>query len=42
MAHYRAAGSIPRKRHTQHRDPDGHLYYEGLTGRKGSATWSPG
>ncbi len=41
MAHYRAAGSIPRKRHTPHRDPDGHLYYEGLTGEDGFSDLIP-
>ncbi|MEJ7831890.1 MAG: homogentisate 1,2-dioxygenase domain-containing protein [Nocardioides sp.] len=35
MAHYRAMGEIPPKRHTQHRDPDGHLYYEELMGEEG-------
>jgi homogentisate 1,2-dioxygenase len=35
MAHYRSAGSIPRKRHTQHRSPDGGLYYEELMGEEG-------
>ena len=28
MAYYRQAGTIPPKRHTQHRRPDGSLYYE--------------
>jgi len=32
MAHYRAVGSIPPKRHTQHRQPDGSLYAEELMG----------
>ena len=41
MAHYRAAGSIPRKRHTPHRDRDGHLYYEGLTGEEGFSDLIP-
>ena len=35
MAYYRAVGDIPPKRHTQHRDPDGHLYYEELMGEEG-------
>ncbi|GAA2247472.1 MULTISPECIES: homogentisate 1,2-dioxygenase [Kitasatospora] len=35
MAHYRQLGNIPRKRHTQHRTPDGGLYYEELMGEEG-------
>jgi homogentisate 1,2-dioxygenase len=35
MAHYRSAGSIPPKRHTQHRDADGRLYFEELMGEEG-------
>ena len=35
MAYYRSVGSVPPKRHTQHRDPDGHLYYEELMGEEG-------
>ncbi len=35
MAYYRAQGSIPPKRHTQHRAPDGGLYYEELMGEEG-------
>ncbi|HET9256882.1 MAG TPA: homogentisate 1,2-dioxygenase [Pseudonocardiaceae bacterium] len=35
MAFYRQAGSIPRKRHTQHRRPGGSLYYEELMGAEG-------
>jgi homogentisate 1,2-dioxygenase len=35
MAHYRSAGTIPPKRHTQHRRPDGGLYYEELMGEEG-------
>jgi homogentisate 1,2-dioxygenase len=35
MAHYRSAGSIPPKRHTQHRSPEGGLYYEELMGEEG-------
>ncbi len=35
MAHYQSRGSIPPKRHTQHRTPDGGLYYEELMGEEG-------
>src|ERR1700759_731078 len=35
MAHYRALGDIPPKRHTQHRKPDGALYAEELMGEEG-------
>ena len=35
MAHYVSVGSVPRKRHTQHRRPDGGLYYEELMGEEG-------
>ncbi|GAA0433240.1 putative homogentisate 1,2-dioxygenase [Actinoplanes capillaceus] len=35
MAHYQRAGDIPAKRHTQHRDGDGRLYYEELMGEEG-------
>ena len=35
MAHYRSVGDVPRKRHTQHRRPDGGLYYEELVGEEG-------
>jgi homogentisate 1,2-dioxygenase len=35
MAHYRQVGEVPRQRHTQFRDPDGHLYYEELMGEEG-------
>ena len=35
MAHYRAVGDIPPKRHTQHRQPDGSLYAEELMGEEG-------
>src|SRR4051794_3287935 len=35
MAFYRRLGSIPPKRHTQHRRPDGGLYYEELIGQEG-------
>jgi homogentisate 1,2-dioxygenase len=37
MAFYRQAGTIPRKRHTQHRRPDGSLYSEELMGEEGFA-----
>ena len=30
MPYYRAVGTIPPKRHTQHRAEDGTLYYEEL------------
>src|SRR3954465_14435235 len=35
MAHYRSAGTVPPKRHTQHRRPDGGLYHEELMGEEG-------
>ena len=35
MAHYRAVGDVPPKRHTQHRDPEGNLYREELMGEEG-------
>ncbi len=35
MPYYRAVGSIPPKRHTQHRAEDGSLYYEELMGEEG-------
>ncbi|MCP2251655.1 homogentisate 1,2-dioxygenase [Prauserella aidingensis] len=35
MAYYRRVGSVPPKRHTQHRTPDGGLYYEELMGEEG-------
>ena len=35
MAYYHRAGNIPPKRHTQHRDLDGKLYYEELMGEEG-------
>ena len=35
MAYYQSRGCIPPKRHTQHRDPDGGLYYEELMGEEG-------
>jgi homogentisate 1,2-dioxygenase len=35
MAYYRSVGSVPPKRHTQHRDPAGKLLYEELVGEEG-------
>ena len=35
MAHYQQRGNVPPKRHTQHRAPDGGLYYEELMGEDG-------
>lgn len=35
MAYYRSVGSVPPKRHTQHRAPDGRLHYEELMGEEG-------
>lgn len=35
MPYYHQAGAVPPKRHTQHRDPDGNLYYEELMGEEG-------
>jgi homogentisate 1,2-dioxygenase len=35
MPYYRSLGSVPPQRHTQHRDPEGHLYYEELMGEEG-------
>ncbi|MEN3306088.1 MAG: homogentisate 1,2-dioxygenase [Micromonosporaceae bacterium] len=35
MAFYRSLGEVPPKRHTQHRRPDGGLYYEELMGAEG-------
>jgi homogentisate 1,2-dioxygenase len=35
MAYYQQRGAIPPKRHTQHRAPDGSLYYEELVGEEG-------
>jgi homogentisate 1,2-dioxygenase len=35
MAHYRSVGHVPPKRHTQHRDQDGNLFYEELMGEEG-------
>ncbi|WP_051939758.1 homogentisate 1,2-dioxygenase [Phaeacidiphilus oryzae] len=38
MAYYRITGSVPHKRHTQHRDEQGRLYYEELMGEEGFAS----
>ena len=35
MPYYRSRGDVPPKRHTQHRRPDGGLYYEELMGEEG-------
>jgi homogentisate 1,2-dioxygenase len=35
MPYYRSVGSVPPKRHTQHRDRDGNLYREELMGEEG-------
>jgi homogentisate 1,2-dioxygenase len=35
MAHYQRVGDVPPKRHTQHRDGDGNLFYEELMGEEG-------
>ena len=35
MSYYRSVGSVPPKRHTQHRDEDGNLYREELMGEEG-------
>jgi homogentisate 1,2-dioxygenase len=35
MAYYRQVGEVPRTRHTQHRTPEGGLYYEELMGEEG-------
>ena len=35
MSYYRSVGSVPPKRHTQHRDGDGNLYREELMGEEG-------
>ncbi|MFI5952495.1 homogentisate 1,2-dioxygenase [Cryptosporangium sp. NPDC051539] len=35
MTYYRQVGSVPPKRHTQHRRPDGGLYAEELMGEEG-------
>ena len=35
MPYYRSVGDVPRKRHTQSRQPDGGLYAEELIGTEG-------
>jgi homogentisate 1,2-dioxygenase len=35
VPHYIAVGEVPRKRHTQFRQPDGSLYCEELMGEEG-------
>ena len=35
MTYYRSVGDVPRKRHTQHRDAGGRLFYEELVGEEG-------
>ena len=35
MAYYQSRGQVPPKRHTQHRDEQGNLYYEELMGEEG-------
>ncbi|NHW87167.1 homogentisate 1,2-dioxygenase, partial [Escherichia coli] len=35
MPYYRSIGEVPRKRHTQFRQPDGNLYTEELMGQEG-------
>jgi len=35
MVYYRRLGTLPRQRHTQHRDASGQLYYEELMGEEG-------
>src|SRR5881227_3739696 len=35
MAYYQQRGHVPPKRHTQHRGPDGRLYFEELMGEEG-------
>src|SRR3954471_9128632 len=35
MPYYQCAGLVPPKRHTQHRTPDGGLYFEELMGEEG-------
>lgn len=41
MPYYRSVGAVPRKRHTQFRQPDGELYYEEMIGEEGfSSTFS--
>jgi len=41
MPYYRSVGAVPRKRHTQFRQPGGELYYEEMIGEEGfSSTFS--
>lgn len=40
MPHYRSVGDVPRKRHTFHRDRDGHRYSEELIGQEGFSSAS--
>lgn len=40
MAHYHKLGSIPHKRHTQYRKPDGDLYHEQLVSTEGFSSIS--
>lgn len=41
MPYYRSVGAVPRKRHTQSRQPSGELYYEEMIGEEGfSSTFS--
>jgi homogentisate 1,2-dioxygenase len=35
MVHYQRVGAVPPKRHIQHRDPAGNLYFEELMGEEG-------
>jgi homogentisate 1,2-dioxygenase len=35
MTYYRRVGEVPKKRHSQFRGPDGHLYLEELVGEQG-------
>ena len=35
MAYYQRRGEVPPKRHTQHRSPEGRLYFEELMGEEG-------
>src|ERR1700720_909594 len=35
MTYYRRVGDVPKKRHSQFRGPDGHLFLEELVGEQG-------
>jgi homogentisate 1,2-dioxygenase len=35
MSYYQRRGTVPAKRHTRHRGPDGQLYYEEMVGEEG-------